>query len=251
MSLCWLIAITFTLFIVLVYALPPDQIPNKRDDNPRLETQYKDPEVLAGISRDKSKKAEFSPAYKYYYNPSTGEGSISQLIDTGFDTKTPEYKSWNPKPRQIIVEKDLPNDATTEKDDPQGHRTYVGSLLSSPKYGVSKKSSIVIVKTPLLATDAITLCYIDNCIATLQAVADDLESVLKDRLDLKGKLFVSFSSGFTTQAAKIISDQKIKSIKKAFKAINRLAMIYTTTGNQRPKQKRRGSFSKETEYLER
>ncbi|KAJ5091279.1 hypothetical protein NUU61_006149 [Penicillium alfredii] len=253
MSLRWLLAVTLTLF-ALVHALPPD----KRDTNPELQPPQEDAPIFLGlISRLKSKTAKFRPPWKYDYDPSAGEGSIIWLIDSGFDTNTPEYKSWSPEPRWIIVKKYLPDD-TLNKDDPDGHGTCSGSLISSPKYGVSKKASLVIVKAPIVSAPEITRHHVSHLKATLWAVVDDLKSVLRYRPDLKGKLFVNFSAGMSTEEAENVSKRDMSSIKKAFEEIDSMAMIYTTTGNRNPKQRRRDKregthspFSSETMYLER
>ncbi|KAJ5092026.1 hypothetical protein NUU61_006896 [Penicillium alfredii] len=258
MSLRWLIATSFALFTILINALPPQRNSSenpelyssehshkldKRARRPRLRSQNPAFFYLAAISRAKTKTPDFDPP-----------GSMNM---TSFDTKTAEYKSWDPEPRWIIS-KPIPRGETDHKDDPDGHGTCVGSLISSPKYGVAKGASLVIVKTPFLYTpfSKMTDTHAVNFLNTLWDVAKDIKAVLKDKPYLKGKIFVNFSAGISKKLADWLGPQDMNDIKKAFKEIDKLAMVYVAAGNRYPLASKRDNsratlFEEDALYPER
>lgn len=259
-SFRWLITINLILYTLLIHALPPrsrdPEDLDRRDERKGLRSQKSAPFNLAAISRSKSKGSRFTAPHTYEYDESAGRGSVVYIIDSGFDTKTPEYKSLSPEPRWIITRNSLPAGASVERDDPDGHGTCIGSLVSSPKYGVAKGVSLVIVKAPYLHVwpDEETPDHIKHFIFTLWDVVEDMKTLLKDKPHLKGRLFVNFSAGFTLKASDELSSQQMNEVKSAFKAMDELSMIYAALGNRRPSQKRdspTSDFENDAEYPER
>ncbi|KAL1914104.1 uncharacterized protein VTP21DRAFT_1499, partial [Calcarisporiella thermophila] len=73
----------------------------------------------------------------YVYNPKAGAGTTSYVIDTGIDTKHPDFEgraSWGAT---------FANDGDSDLN---GHGTWVAGIVGSKNYGVAKKTKLVAVK---------------------------------------------------------------------------------------------------------
>lgn len=259
MSVRGLITIAWALFTLLVHALPPQQLGSENLDrrhetSPNIIAQSPVQLFLALLSRPVSEKSPFE-ASTYYLDKSAGEGSVVYLIDSGFDTTTEAYRSLHPEPRWIIHDDMFPLGESKEKDDVSGHGTCMGSIITS----VARNVSLVIVKVPIFAKPPgkESPFHMSHFIATLWAVVEDMEASIKDNPDLRGRLFVNFSAGWSLKASAHYTPRNTESIKSAFKAMDKLAMIYAAVGNRRIRsaQSRRDDqpvdFEADAEYPER
>ncbi|WQF83596.1 Putative peptidase S8/S53 domain, peptidase S8, subtilisin, Ser-active [Colletotrichum destructivum] len=114
----------------------------------------------------------------YTYDDSAGADITVYVLDSGYYTRNTEYTGMAIKPRWIFAGAQA--DRSVEEDaDPGGHGSCAGSKVNGPKYGVAKKTNLVVVKAG------------DSSVDTLDGLNKILEDVRSKKL--QGKAIVNFS----------------------------------------------------------
>jgi subtilisin family serine protease len=99
---------------------------------------------------------------EYLYDTSSGEGVCAYIIDTGLQTKHPEFEG-----RATLVEVLDHSDGTDL--DMFGHGTHVAGTIGSKSYGVAKKAKLLGIKV----CNALGACDVSN-------VGKAIEIAIKD-----------------------------------------------------------------------
>lgn len=143
----------------------------------------------------------------YVYDPAAGEGITVYVIDSGMNTKLPEFANlgevrWLWPPEKYL----RTNGLSKTEDDQKGHGTCVVSKIAGRDYGIAKKVQIVVCKLYYNSKGQPRESSVLNC---LQYILEDL-----DDKELQGKAVLNFAYGGEFQKESPTNSQETPTINK-------------------------------------
>ena len=136
----------------------------------------------------------------YLYDDRAGAGITVYVIDTGANTKHPEWTGMAVPGRWLWPKKTLWTIITGgrgSETDWLGHGSCVAAKVAGPTYGVAKKASVVMVKAGIL-----TLAFSSYMLKATALIIQDVKSK-----GLQGKAVVNVSWGWPIEGSNQMSDE--------------------------------------------